>query len=176
MTFAKLVEIKYGDREAGNTVAHAPPEKKFVLAEDEFVRVEQTETVPMGLWGKDHWSLLAYVETRCVDHHGKLEELKMSCNPAKHPDHNASYPFSGESRWKDEYSTRLRNSSLKGHDDWDCLDDLQTAGLLKILSKNEVKLTDAGTTITGQLRAHKARGGKYADFNPQPNGERKELK
>jgi hypothetical protein len=28
------------------------------------------DPVPIELWGKDHWTTLAYIETRCVDYDG----------------------------------------------------------------------------------------------------------
>ena len=56
-------------------------------------------------WGKDHWSLLAYIECRCVDHKGILDKnhLRIS-NPAV-----SMSPID----WKPEYGTRLKCDSLE---------------------------------------------------------------
>lgn len=139
-------------------------------------RVQETE------FGKDHWSLLAYVETRCVDGVqglAQLERNRMRCNPKSHPLLAARAP------WKAEYGSRLRGFFafpdradaqkaaaagllLLDHDDWDCLDDLQAAGLLEIqsLANPCVQLTARGIAVSASLRAHKMAGGVFANFEP----------
>jgi hypothetical protein len=128
-------------------------------------------------FGKDHWSLLAYVETRVVDHKGVLDIRHLSCNPKTH----AMYSHSGG--WSDEYSTRLKKGVAKGNDDYDCLDDLQHAGYITwkpgkkmkvnigaMMGKIEVKvptvkMTKLGSEVNGRLRAHKAAGNNFATFD-----------
>lgn len=133
---------------------------------------------PIALWGKDHWSLLGYVECVCVDNAGYLAIDKMRANPDTHP-----LMSSGPMRWKPEYSTRLAGffafqdrtdiekaaaagHAILGHDDWDCLDDLEAAGLLEVLSlaQCKVRMTDQGTLLASELRKHKASGGMFANF------------
>lgn len=100
---------------------------------------------------------------------------------------NANASFS----WKDTNSTRLRgffdfeNRSdakaasdaglmILGHDDWDCLDDLETAGYVEVLSLSNpaVRMTGAGLAVAAQLRAYKANAGNFADFTlPAPAEE-----
>lgn len=88
--------------------------------------------------------------------------------------------------WKDAYSTRLHGYAfdrsadvvaqaaegnlLLGHDDWDCLEDAESAGLLRIVShvNGFVQLTDEGLAVAGALREHKARGGTFATFVLKP--------
>jgi len=41
--------------------------------------------VPMNEWSKDHFSLLAYVETCCVDGQGILDHDRMRTNIPRHP-------------------------------------------------------------------------------------------
>ena len=121
-------------------------------------------------FGKDHWSLLAYVETRAVDHRNQLDHEHMRTNTMTHPFlRNDAYQKSRPKHWKPSHSTRLRdNMIIDGHDDWDCLDDLDDAGLVEIISliNGFVRMTDYGLAITALLRKHKASGGKYRDFVP----------
>lgn len=141
-------------------------------------------TVAVAEFGKDHWSLLAYVETRCVDAAqgmGRLERSRMRCNPQSHPLLSAGAP------WRAHYGSRLRGFFdfeqrsdpekaaaagllLLDHDDWDCLDDLQAAGLLQVqsLANPCVSLTPAGVRVSAALRAHKLTGGQFATFVASP--------
>lgn len=137
--------------------------------------------VPVEKFGKDHWSLLAYVETLCVDGKdglGVIDGRRVRCNPARHPGQETS-----PGPWRDSYSTRLAGFfqfddradpqlaaeaglMLLGHDDWDCLEDLEAAGLVSVitLTSGGVLLTDEGSRVAGVLRAHKAQGGHFAGF------------
>lgn len=142
--------------------------------------------VSSARFGKDHWSLLAYIETCCVDGKqgiGKVSAKRMRCNEHTHPLLGVS---SMESSWKQGYSTRLRGFfqfsghedpskaiaggvQLQDHDDWDCLDDLVSARYVDILNpvKGELRMTVTGQIMAAQLREHKARGGKFSDFSLQ---------
>jgi hypothetical protein len=89
--------------------------------------------IPPKHFGKDHWSLLAYVGHRTEesgDGVGKLALERLRCNEQTHP--LLVGPIDG--RWKDTYTTRLRDGESAGHDDWDCLDDLEAAGLVSVVS------------------------------------------
>jgi hypothetical protein len=100
--------------------------------------------VPLALFGTDHWSTFAYVETRTVDHHGLLDHDHMRCHARRtlvmlH----AKRGVSGASADGSRYPTRIKASAtpdtdgrfgvteLPDHDDYDCLDDLIVAGLLE---------------------------------------------
>lgn len=136
-------------------------------------------------FGKDHWSLLAYVESCCVDGRdgiGRLDRSRMRCNEVKRPLLTAV--FRGPSfGWSQSHGTRLSgffkfedcHDSQKSidaglllpeHDDWDSLDDLEGAGFVEILSlvNGHVKMTVLGQNVAGALRSFKAQGGKFADF------------
>lgn len=94
-------------------------------------------------FGKDHWSLLAYVECRCVDNDGIIDHQHLRINPDRHlPINRPRNP----NNWKPGYGTRLRGyfvttlfgvgitnpvHQVKWHDDWDCLEDLEGAGWCK---------------------------------------------
>jgi hypothetical protein len=126
--------------------------------------------IPLSDWGRDHYSLLGYIECRCTDDKGVPDREHLRCNPARHPGlvNRASH------LWKDGYSTRLKDHSYetpnqrRDHDDWDCADDLAAAGLIEIKGTgiNPVwKLTDLGQRISARLRAHKMDGGTFSTFH-----------
>jgi hypothetical protein len=145
----------------------------------------------VDLFGKDHWSMLAYVETCCVDGdngHGRLHLSRVRCNPRRHP--LMASAAVGDVRWKLSYSTRLRGFfefdgrsdpekaiaaglMLADHDDWDCLEDLQSAGYVEIVSmaNGAVRMTGPGLVVAAQLRAHKCSGQQYATFSLADDGD-----
>lgn len=143
-----------------------------------------------GLWGKDHWTTLGYLETRCVDHGGRLLRDHMRTDTRRHPllvgDTQRRVDFGPE-----KYPTRLfGGAALPDHDDWDCLEDLEAAGLITIDRRTYpqghlavppgargkiggdihrkwnpmVALTELGARVSGLLRAHKAAGGNFIEF------------
>ena len=134
-------------------------------------------------FGKDHWSLLAYVEACCVDGQngiGTLNKGRMRCNENSHPLLKSGYSVAS---WKPCYSTRIAGFfdfadrantekavavglQILGHDDWDCLDDLAATGYVDILSvaNGYVKLMPLGIKVAALLREHKATGGQFAEF------------
>jgi len=125
-------------------------------------------TVPIAKFGKDHWSTFAYIETRCVDNQGTVELIRMRCNPKRHPG-LAGASAMGESRkWEPSYGTRLKEGVAAGHDDHDCADDLEAAGLLENIGTGinpAFRLTAEGWVAISLLRQHKAAGGMFATFN-----------
>lgn len=140
------------------------------------------EKVSIERFAKDHWSLLAYVESQCVDSQdsiGRLQRNRMRCNSEKNPQMSAGLP------WRDTYSSRMQGSLdfnlsnedefkkavesgavILGHDDWDCLDDLDDNGLVEIISLANcaVTMTKKGMQMAAKLREHKANGGNFAGF------------
>lgn len=131
------------------------------------------DPVPMKLWGKDHWSTLAYLECRVVDQKGVLDTNQMRCNEKRHPQFSHTMGRMSGSDGS-EYATRLKpvngmSVELEDHDDWDCVDDFVGAGLVAEFpdSDGKVKLTPKGWAVAGALRQHKGSGGNFADFNPE---------
>lgn len=138
-------------------------------------------TITPQKFGKDHWSLLAYIEDRCVhgdDGIGKLSRIRLRCNPKTHPTQSCGNP------WSPNYATRLkgffqfdeRNDLVKAcnaglqvheHDDWDCVDDLEAAGYIEILSmiNGYVSMTELGQSTVASLRKHKADGGMFDTYS-----------
>ncbi len=104
--------------------------------------------VPMDRWGKDHWSTFMYVETRCVDHGGKL-------NPSQMREDGVRYP------------TCLSNGdTIPYHSDWNCVRDMKEEELLVVLDNRCIVLTDKGWEIAGKLRRWRAEGNNVGDFRP----------
>lgn len=121
-------------------------------------------SVPMSAWGRDHWSTLAYLETCAVDNHGYIVRKRMRCDKDLHP-HLAHGGRLGPKK----YPTRLKGGELlDDHDDWSCVDDFVTAGLVTLTPgiQPQVRFTDKGLRLAAALRAHKAEGGNWDDFEP----------
>jgi hypothetical protein len=137
-----------------------------------------TRIIPMKEWGKDHWSNLAYIETRIVDHKGYLDSRQLNADGIAYP-------------------TRLRRTATGearqevGHSDYDCIKDFMATGLLapaegtspggrvpfheiedrtKTLGPiahwqtTRYVFTPKGLKVAGALRTHKAAGGNFASF------------
>lgn len=137
--------------------------------------------VPIAKWGKDHWSTLAYIETRIVDHKGRLNVEHMRCNPRVHRAFsNRANIESGGS-----YPTVLADgTTLERHDDWSCAEDAVALGLLTMEDEEAVArdghydehgefvsgrsprfaLTPRGMEVAALLRQHKAAGKSFATF------------
>lgn len=116
-------------------------------------------------FGRDHWSTFAYIETLVVDKSGKPDIRRMRCDPKRHPlmAHQGSM-FGAPS------PTRLKDGVLlPDHDDWDCVDELEAAGLIEVGGTGMYPvfaLTELGRGLAALLRAHKAAGGNFGDFSP----------
>jgi len=125
-------------------------------------------------FGKDHWSLFAYIETRCVDYKGVLDKTHLRISNPANQSPSIMYP----QVWKPEYGTRLfgyfkedgkedKARQLPDHDDLDCFDDLETAGLIENQGTGmdpACKLTKLGNEVAGKLRQHKSDGNYFATF------------
>lgn len=120
-------------------------------------------------FGKDHWSLLAYIETCCVDSNGKFDLRRIRVNPKTHPQH--AVDILSDRKWSSNYGTILNGGRvLPDHDDIDCLEDLERLGFIyiKSLVSEVAVLSPMGIIVSNQIRNHKASGGKYSDFKISP--------
>lgn len=135
---------------------------------------------PVEKFGKDHWSTFAYAETCCVDGKdgiGRLALARMRCNAEKRS------MMAANMRWAPRYGTRLMGYfdfagrddpaqaaaaglQLPDHDDWDCLDDLEAAGFIEVLTQTAgmVRMTALGNAVAAAARKHKTDGKHYATF------------
>jgi len=123
--------------------------------------------VSVGEFGRDHWSTLAYIETLNVDGNGKPALERMRCNPLRHPGLAASRRDRGS--WETSYSSKNKKGILlTGHDDFDCVNDMEKAGLVFVRGTGIdpfYGLTPDGWRVVGLLRQHKAGGGSYSNFD-----------
>lgn len=142
----------------------------------------ESGNITVERFGWDHWSLLVYIETLCVDYKGLIDPRKMRCHARRH----RIYYQGSDGR---SHPTRLQNGeTVSNHDDWDCLTDLVAAGYVEItddyaapfprhmgfpqrepttvfpMRTCEVRLTDLGWSTAWQLRRHRAEGGTYDTF------------
>lgn len=132
--------------------------------------------IPMARWGKDHWTTLAYIETRCVDHKGKPHAPHMRSEPGRpirghfRNDTEGNEMFAPQENSGKRYATRLNDGhDIFGHDDWSCAADMEVAGLLLWEGTGMYpifKLTPLGYKIAGLLRQHMAENKPSARFMP----------
>ena len=145
---------------------------------------KEGEAVLQEDFGKDHWSLLAYIGCRVESHQaapgvGQLDRDHMRTNETKHPLLVGPRVAMAQLTWKDSNGTRLKGfwdkdkkkhpeRQIAWHDDWDCQDDLDAAGLVCTMSliNGFVCLTPKGRDYDAELRAHKQKGGMFATFVP----------
>ena len=126
-------------------------------------------SIDIAQFGKDHWSTFAYIETRCVDHHGSLDKKHMRCDVDRHPAHVYPYMPPEFKTGSKKYPTILRGGvELPDHDDWDCVDDLVAAGLMELRGTGlqpVLALTPKGVSIASLLRSHKSNAGTFTNFS-----------
>lgn len=137
--------------------------------------------IPIQLWGKDHWSTLAYLETHDVNKGG----FKVQFDPKMRQNRRnfRIMPRLKQSQQEmgigvvmnPDYGSRLNNGKYaKNHDDWNCVQDFAEVGFLRIgentISADEVQpkevlhLTDLGRSCAARLREHEANGGTFSNF------------
>lgn len=105
-------------------------------------------TIPMEQFGKDHWSLLIYIESRAVDDERHYDRRHMRSDGKRYP-------------------TRLRDGRhVEGHDDLDCLADLAAAELIQEGPGDIAWPTDRGWQVVGQLRRRRSEGMAIGAFRP----------
>jgi hypothetical protein len=123
--------------------------------------------VPMEQWGKDHWSTLLYIESRAVDGGGQPKMAQMRQWPGRP---RRGWEGGGMLPEPAAYPTRLKNGSrLAEHDDWDCVSDMEAAGLVEWHGTGLqpiIKLTSYGWLVAGALRRHRAE--KWSPDGPGP--------
>lgn len=129
---------------------------------------DEHEHVPMSKWGKDHWSVIAYIETRIVDYKGVPDADHMRTDHDIHPQHVGNRKSLSPISLTKKYPTRLSDgSTVDDHDDWTCLEDAEREGLLESHGTGIhpwYKLTKMGHEVLAALRKHKAAGKNFVDF------------
>ena len=135
---------------------------------DKLKENEQTmkKYVELESFGKDHLSLLLYVESRCVDNNRVLDMDNLRVNTTTHPLIGGN-PYRRREKWTENNGTLLNTGErLADHDDIDCLDDLDNAGLIEIISlvNGFMSMTDKGNELVSKIRSFKTEGGQLRDF------------
>jgi hypothetical protein len=128
-------------------------------SEEKRRKEEMKEKLKKEQLGKDHFSLLLYVESRCVDYNGKLDFDRLRINPETHPQFCGN-PYMKRS-WKENYGTLLSSGErLPNHDDIDCLEDIDRLGFIEIYSFSNlfVIMTKLGNNAVSKLREFKTEG------------------
>lgn len=109
-------------------------------------------------FGKDHWSMFAYIECRAVDNKGILDRNHLRLDGRKYPTRLFGYFENKENPL----------FTIQSHNDLDCADDLEDVGLIKNIGTgfNRIyKLTEYGKKIISDIRMHKSNGGSFATFH-----------
>lgn len=147
--------------------------------------------VPMNLFGKDHWSTLAYAEIEAVECGGfqvgfdarmrqGRQHFRVMYEECRRPKR-----INGGHRgivMRPEHGSRLNDGSfVENHDDWHCIQDMVAAGLMGVKKRGLIMplveemepgvvlhLTPLGHAIVASLRRHKAEGGNFAEFRFAP--------
>lgn len=136
--------------------------------------LESYMPTPLAEFGKDHASVLAYIETRCVNHRGVL----------KYDHLRGQIQVGGYGPY--EYPTRLGGGEFRHHhNDFDVIGDLihhlfvvtpfhdflpfvfqpSASGLDEyVMDGNMFELTASGSVVAGDIRMLKADGGKFGDY------------
>ncbi len=136
--------------------------------------IKDTEFVPPELWGRDHWSTLAYIETKLVD-----GPYKVCFDPHMRQGRRHYRVLLGKPNgrktpanamvMRPEYGSRLADGTyLPWHDDWHCVQDMVKAGLFEDGVWDvgfKLKLTDLGSMVTAALRKLKSEGGSFSTCN-----------
>ncbi|AXQ69283.1 hypothetical protein HOU02_gp442 [Caulobacter phage CcrBL9] len=147
--------------------------------------------VPITLFGKDHWSMLAYAEVVMVDCQGfqvgydarmrqGRQHFRVMHEQCRRP-RRVNGGHDG-AVMKPEFGSRLNNGTfIENHDDWHCVQDMVHAGLMGVRRRDLIlplieemepgevlHLTPLGQEVAGRLRAHKAAGGNFSGFRYTP--------
>jgi hypothetical protein len=76
------------------------PEQKLKAETDAFLAslsntsdLKRQGFFPMSLWGKDHWSLLAYIGCRNADNNSIVDYSHFRVNEKRHPYANKPFPW-----------------------------------------------------------------------------------
>ena len=132
----------------------------------------QENYIGMERWGKDHWSVFAYLEARAEKNKGIVDNQNMRCNSRLHRGFAHSYSFADP----EQYPTRLKGGKTLGdHDDWSCAEDLAAFGLIELFAKYgyepfgsdicRVVITEKGYRALSALKMHKQNGGLFSNFS-----------
>lgn len=139
------------------------------------------EMVPLARWGRDHWSLLLYIDAVLTDCAGfqvgfdprmrqnrrHFRVMSMECpKPRRTNNPGNGIPMDPK------YGSRLGDGSfIEGHDDWMCVQDMAEEGFFEGNPNPQpgvvLKLSSRGRLMADNLRRHKANGGTFSNYIPE---------
>lgn len=128
----------------------------------------EQKTTAVADFGKDHWSLLGYIEGRCVDHSGRLDNAQMRDKRKTGWDKDAHGTILF-GYWTEGKGGLVRHPDrrLSDHDDYDCLADLEAGGFCRNMGKTmqpTMTMTDLGYQTLTAVKKHKEKGGTFSNF------------
>ena len=92
--------------------------------------MNETPAVSPEAFGKDHNSLLIYCMIRSLDYQGNLDVNHLRRNPNKRDVGTRKTGLNAKGEYL--FGTVAKDLTIPEHDDIDCLNDLQEAGLIHI--------------------------------------------
>lgn len=150
---------------------------------------EVADYVPLSNFGRDHWSTLAYADTIIPDHcgfqvgfDGRMRQgrahFRVMHGQCPTPRRTRPAGVSQSMVMENRYSTPLKDgTTVEGHDDWHCVQDLVDAGLMGIRRGDlivplvedvepgvDLFLTTLGEKVVTALKRHKADGGSFRSW------------
>lgn len=150
-----------------------------------------SDLIPISAWSKDHWSTLGYIETVMVEMSGIFQigfdprmrqyrrNFRVMAQQCPKPARPKETSVDQGIVMTLENSTVLNDGSIvRGHDDWDCLQDMADEGLFQTESGDtkldqadiepgvKIRLSEKGIALCAALRAHKMTpNGTYKNFS-----------
>ena len=138
--------------------------------------ISRDQFVPPELWGRDHYSTLAYVETKLVDDKYSVRfdpHMRQNRRNWRVLSQSKRVPLKpGDIRnglvMDPKYGSRLADDTyLPWHDDWCCVQDMMAAGLFHGDTDDfdagfQLQLTNKGYAAAAAIREHKAKGGNFS--------------
>jgi hypothetical protein len=131
------------------------------------VSTNKPVAIPSGMFGKDHWSTFGYIAHCVVTRGGEPQRNKMRVDPSVHLHHaheaNRYFPDK-------RYPTVLRGGvQVDGHDDYDCAEDLEEAGLIVDVGTGLHPcwlLTERGWRVWEEIQRAEVARVRWSQFQP----------
>jgi hypothetical protein len=142
--------------------------------------VTKDQYIAPALFGRDHWTTLAYIESVMADCGG----FQLGLDPRMRSNRRNFRVMSEVSRPKRAKNTsvaarpmspddgsRLKDGQLvRGHDDWNCVDDFAAVGFfdcgpVALGAGKTLRFSALGKAVAARLRQHKQEGGQFEHFD-----------
>lgn len=141
--------------------------------------VTKDEYIDPSLFGRDHWSTLAYVESVMTDCAGFQlgNDPRMRANRRNYrvmnecarPKRAKNLSVTNHPMMPDDGSRLNNGQVVRGHDDWNCVEDFAALGFFDVDAASldagvTLKFSALGKTVAAALRQHKQDGGQFEQF------------